>query len=510
MNINRLSISSTPNNAPHIWAAKHWNQPTWCKFCTKFIWGLGYQGFHCKACKYPAHTKCYTLVPHNCPAQEIKDPNSKKNIKRDEVSSMLDLAVALKHGVEIKERRILLKTYNNCFVGSEAVDWMIQNLPIRDREEAVLLGMKLLDRGYFKHIEGKGQFKDDKGSFYEFQTKDNVVEKVEGREFTSPEVSVDDFEIIKTVGKGGFAMVCKVKKKDTGKIYAMKMMNKNKVSGQRQLQCLIAEKNIMLNDNPFLVHLYFSFQTEDKLYFVMDYISGGDLAYHLEKRGKFPEKEARFILGEIVLALAHLHSCGIVYRDLKLENVLLDKEGHVCLTDFGLSKELENISSTTKTVCGTPTYLAPEVLLGQPYGNAIDWWSLGVVCYELFTGGNPFDASDFDSVLNNILHSAILVPEFISKEGKSLILSLLQRNPKNRLCSGPTGSAEIQNHDFFSGLEWKKLMVKSLKPLYKPPQKDDNFDPKVAEANLPVGKGNATNFDFSQIEYASKNDLFQS
>jgi serine/threonine protein kinase len=164
--------------------------------------------------------------------------------------------------------------------------------------------------------------------------------------------------------------VMKVKKKDTGKILAMKVMNKTKITGARQLQCLIAEKNIMLNDNPFLVHLHYAFQTDDKLYFVMDFIQGGDLAFHLERKGRFAEKEVRFITAEIVLALEHLHS-GIVYRDLKLENILLDKDGnrnfietahsvhlgHVCLTDFGLSKELDSPGSTTKTVCGTPTYL---------------------------------------------------------------------------------------------------------------------------------------------------------
>ncbi len=178
-----------------------------------------------------------------------------------------------------------------------------------------------------------------------------------------------------------------MKKKDTGKILAMKVMNKTKISGQRQLQCLIAEKKIMLNDNHFLVHLHYSFQTEDKLYFVMDYISGGDLSFHLEKKNKFDEKEVRFISCEIILGLEHLHACGIVYRyhffsetkskkksqknfsfgylssrDLKLENVLLDKEGHVCLTDFGLSKELESVDATTKTVCGTPTYLGNAIL----------------------------------------------------------------------------------------------------------------------------------------------------
>jgi len=295
----------------------------------------------------------------------------------------------------------------------------------------------------------------------------------------------------------------KVMKKDTNKVYAMKVMHKTKISGQRQLQCLIAEKNIMLNDNPFLVHLHFSFQTEEKLFFVMDYIPGGDLAYHLEQKGRFSDKEVRFIIAEIVLALEHLHSCGIVYRDLKLENILLDRDGHICLTDFGLSKELESISSTTKTVCGTPTYLAPEVLLGQPYGNAIDWWSLGVVIFELFTGMNPFDAKDFDSVLSNILHSPINIPDFVPETGRDLIDKLLQRNPSKRMCSGPTGSDEIQNSEFFKGVEWKKLMVKNIKPPYKP-KGEENFDPKLENAEEPKGNRKLDGLDLGNFDYVSK------
>jgi serine/threonine protein kinase len=243
----------------------------------------------------------------------------------------------------------------------------------------------------------------------------------------------------------------------------------------------------------------------------MDYISGGDLAFHLEQKTRFNEKEVRFITAEIVLALEHLHSCGIVYRDLKLENVLLDKDGHVCLTDFGLSKELESISATTKTVCGTPTYLAPEVLLGQAYGNAIDWWSLGVVLFELFTGMNPFDSKDFDSVLNNILHSQIVVPDYVPKEGKELIEALLQRNPQKRLCSGPTGSAEIQNHNFYKSIEWKKMMFKQVKAPFVP-QAKDNFDPSLQAENIepPPGKPNADkNLEFpdSHFQYVSKSIL---
>jgi len=409
-----------------------------------------------------------------------------------------------------------LKNYPNCFVGQEAVDWMLQHLPIRDRDDAVALGQRLLTSNYIKHVsDSKKGFKDGEVYYY-FEDIEKVEQMANQLELASSSnsssgdflpnsgVTLEDFEVIKTIGKGGFGKVLKVRKRDNQKIYAMKVMNKTKISGQRQLQCLIAEKNIMLNDNPFLIHLHYSFQTDTKLYFVMDYIPGGDMAFHLDSKGRFSEKEVRFFAAEIALALEHLHSCGIVYRDLKLENILLDRSGHICLTDFGLSKELDSVGSTTKTVCGTPTYLAPEVLLGQPYGNAIDWWSLGVVMYELFTGMNPFDARDFDAVLNNILHSTIVIPEYVPADARDVMEKLLQRGPAKRMCSGPLGSGEIQNHQFFSTVDWKKMMVKVMKSPYVP-KGEENHDPKLEEEGMepPEGKGTGNldlgkNFNFAE------------
>jgi len=500
-------------NAPHTFKLHHFSTFTWCKLCTKFLWGLGKQGYECKACKYPVHVKCLTLVPNNCPEQEVKDPNAKKSIARRPLENMNDLVSAMMDptkGLELKDRKKTLKTYTNCFVATEAVNWMLQNLPIRDRDDAVELANRLITAKYIKNLTEPGKpFKD--GDFY-FAFEDEAV-RAGGEEVKEPvdgtldTVQESDFTILKVIGQGGFGRVLLVKKKDTERIYAMKVMHKTKISGTRQLQCLIAEKNIMLNDNPFLVHLHYSFQTPEQLYFVMDFISGGDLAHHLQNKGRFVEKEVRFITAEIVLAMEHLHSCGVIYRDLKLENILLDKDGHVCLTDFGLSKELSEVNGTTGTVCGTPTYLAPEVLLGQPYGHAIDWWSLGVVLYELFTGMNPFDSRDFDSVLHNILHANIVVPDYVPATGANLIESLLQRTPTKRLCSGPTGSAEIQNHAFYKNVEWKKLMFKQTKAPYIPKEGEDHFDaatlgnsvePPKADKPLPQG------LEFGDFTYVAK------
>lgn len=302
----------------------------------------------------------------------------------------------------------------------------------------------------------------------------------------------------------------KVKKKGGDKIYAMKIIEKKLIANEQQLSCLVAEKTIMLNDNPFLVHLHYSFQTDDKLYFVMDVIPGGDLASHLDLKSKFSEEEVRFIIAEIILALEHLHSCGIVYRDLKLENVLLDREGHVCLVDFGMAKELGE-SQNTHTLCGTPTYLAPEVLEGEAYGIQIDWWSLGVVIFELFTGCSPFDDDDLPSIINNILKNPIIIPDEIPPYAQDLVSKLLQRDPKKRMCCSEQGTAEIQAHPFFRDINWGKLMVKAVRPPYVPKisdKPDKPIDPsELDEAPTSKTGKNTDDMAFNNFTYVGNSIL---
>jgi serine/threonine protein kinase len=486
---------------PHTFKLKHFNTPTWCRFCTKFIWGLGKQGYQCKICKYPAHIKCVKLIPETCCINE-NNINIKKDITRSKFENFKDLIIAMKNpktGIPIKERWYRLRLYA-CFLGSEAVDWMIQNLPIRDREEAISLGNNLIQNKYIKHVSEDHKRFEDKDYYYLFNDP-AIIEQEENKDQEINEINITDFEIIELIGKGGFGVVSKVKKKDSNKIFAMKTINKIKIKNQKQFQYLISEKKVMLNDNPFLVHLHYSFQTEDKLYFVMDYISGGDLATHLTQVFRFSEKEIRFFSAEIVLALDYLHSCGFIYRDLKLENILLDKDGHICLTDFGLSKELREASSTTKTVCGTPTYLAPEILMGQPYGNSVDWWSLGIVIYELFSGENPFEARDLDSVLQNILFKTIFMPSFISPVAQDLIFKLLQKDPKKRLCSGPNGSSEIRDHPFFKDVNWKNLMLKKEKSPYIPKINQQNIDNELKLSSENINEEESLNLKFQNFTY---------
>jgi len=260
-----------------------------------------------------------------------------------------------------------------------------------------------------------------------------------------------------------------VRKKDNGKIYAMKILNKKTIIERQELEHTKAEKNILQKlVHPFLVNLNYSFQTEDKLYFVMDYVNGGELFYHLQKDKKFTEERVRFYCAEIVLGLEYLHNSGVLYRDLKPENLLLTDEGHICMTDFGISKEgLQSDNDRTATFCGTPEYLAPEVLEGNGYGKAVDWWSFGTLMFEMLTGLPPFYSQDVQQMYSKIMKAKLIIPDTVSMEAKDLLVKLLERNPEKRL----TDPQIIKVHPWFSVIDWEKLALKEVTPPYIPPVK---------------------------------------
>jgi len=278
-------------------------------------------------------------------------------------------------------------------------------------------------------------------------------------------VTVDSFEFLTIIGQGSFGKVVQVRHKNTGDIFAMKILNKKNIVDRGEVEHTKAERNILLRINhPFLMKLHYSFQTKDKLYLVMDFINGGELFYHLQNERKFGNDRARFYAAEIVLAMEHLHLNSIMYRDLKPENLLLDSSGHIRMTDFGLSKENVSPSSRTHTFCGTPEYLAPEVLDGQEYGNAVDWWSLGTLIYEMLTGLPPFYDEDVQKMYNRKMSSDLEIPDYVDDKAKDLIRKFLDRSPAVRLAD----PEKIKSHPWFRGLDWDKLYRKELIPPYVP------------------------------------------
>jgi len=283
-------------------------------------------------------------------------------------------------------------------------------------------------------------------------------------------VSPDDFQLLQVVGRGNFGKVMQVRKKDTGRIYAMKVLRKEAVVQNDAVEHTISEKNVLKRiSHPFIVSLKYSFQTADKLYLVLDYLCGGELFTHLSSVDHFTEDRTRFYAAQIVLALGHLHQNGIIYRDLKPENLMLDMDGYLCLTDFGLCKEGLREGQKTNTFCGSPEYLAPEILKYQPYDKAVDWWALGTFIFEMLSGWPPFFDEDHKKMNRMILSEPLAFdPTLFSPHAQSLISGLLERDPAKRLGSGVCGTQNIKNHPFFASVNWTKLYKRQIEPPYKP------------------------------------------
>ncbi|KAF2867558.1 kinase-like domain-containing protein [Massariosphaeria phaeospora] len=310
----------------------------------------------------------------------------------------------------------------------------------------------------------------------------------------------EDFEILKLIGKGTFGQVFQVRKRDTRRIYAMKVLSKKVIVQKKEVAHTLGERNILVRtamaDSHFIVGLKFSFQTPTDLYLVTDYMSGGELFWHLQKEGRFQEARAKFYIAELILALQHLHDHDIVYRDLKPENILLDANGHIALCDFGLSKANLTENATTNTFCGTTEYLAPEVLLDEHgYTKMVDFWSLGVLVFEMCCGWSPFYAEDTQQMYKNIAFGKVRFPrDALSTEGRNFVKGLLNRNPKHRL--GATRDAEeLKAHAFFADIDWDALMKKNVVPPFKPKLKSEldvsNFDPEFTNALNGNGSLNA-------------------
>eukprot|EP00052_Salpingoeca_macrocollata_P001404 m.25419 g.25419 ORF g.25419 m.25419 type:complete len:760 (+) comp11365_c0_seq1:170-2449(+) len=279
-----------------------------------------------------------------------------------------------------------------------------------------------------------------------------------------------NFDLLKVLGQGSFGKVFLVRKnsgKDKGTLYAMKALKKATLKVRDRLRTK-TERDILVSiRHPFVVRLHYAFQTEGKLYLIMDFLKGGDLFTRLTSEVMFTEQDVRFYLAEICLALEHLHSYGIVYRDLKPENILLDEVGHVALTDFGLSKEsVDDDASKTFSFCGTVEYMAPEVVSRRGHNQAADWWSYGVLMFEMLTGDLPFCSDNRKTTMNMILRSRLAMPSFLSQEAQALLRKLFKRMPNTRL--GANGADEVKKQPFFDGIDWDKLYRREIQPPFQP------------------------------------------
>jgi serine/threonine protein kinase len=256
---------------------------------------------------------------------------------------------------------------------------------------------------------------------------------------------------------------------DTGKVYAMKVLSKGHVIKSNAVKHTMAENRVLKNmSHPFIVNLNYAFQTTTHLYMVIDYFNGGELFHHLTQEDYFAEERARFYAAQVVSALSYLHARQVIYRDLKPENILLDMDGNICLVDFGLCKEGIGLDGRTFTFCGSPEYLAPELLLGKGYGKEVDWWALGTLIYEMLSGLPPFWDEDEEIMHRKILSSPLKLPQYMSATVKDLLKNLLQRDPSQRLGSGEVGSESVKMHPWFRTVDWAKLEKRELIPPFRP------------------------------------------
>ncbi|XP_078403465.1 ribosomal protein S6 kinase alpha-6 isoform X2 [Cetorhinus maximus] len=319
---------------------------------------------------------------------------------------------------------------------------------------------------------------EDEGRFKEIAITHHVKEGCEKADPTQ-------FELLKVLGQGSFGKVFLVRKAvgpDAGQLYAMKVLKKATLKVRDRVRTKM-ERDILVEVNhPFIVKLHSAFQTEGKLYLILDFLRGGDVFTRLSKEVMFTEEDVKFYLAELALALDHLHSLGIVYRDLKPENILLDEGGHIKLTDFGLSKESVDQEKKAYSFCGTVEYMAPEVVNRRGHTQSADWWSFGVLMFEMLTGTLPFQGKDRNETMNMILKAKLGMPQFLSPEAQGLLRMLFKRNPGNRLGAGPDGVEEIKRHPFFATIDWNKLVRKEIQPPFKPasgkPEDTFCFDPE--------------------------------
>lgn len=284
---------------------------------------------------------------------------------------------------------------------------------------------------------------------------------------TRGKYTIKDFQIMRTLGTGSFGRVHLVRSVHNGRFYAMKSLRKAQVVKMKQIQHTNDERRILKKiEFPFFIKLWGTFQDSTSLFMVMEYIEGGELFTLLRKSRRFPSQVAKFYASEVVLALEYLHNLGIIYRDLKPENILLDRHGHIKITDFGFSKEVPDV---TWTLCGTPDYIAPEVVASKPYNMSVDWWSLGVLIFEMLTGYTPFYSNSHMKTYEKILHGEVQYPSFLQPLAVDLLQRLITKDLSLRLGNLNGGANDVKAHPWFAEVVWEKLLNRTIETPYEPP-----------------------------------------
>uniref|UniRef100_A0A3B3QVE2 Protein kinase C n=1 Tax=Paramormyrops kingsleyae TaxID=1676925 RepID=A0A3B3QVE2_9TELE len=463
----------------HEFIATFFRQPTFCSVCREFVWGLNKQGYQCRECNAAIHKKCIDKIIGRCTGTAANS--------RDTVFQKERFKIDMPH--RFKTYNYMSPTFcDHC--GSLLWGLVKQGLKCEDcamnvhhkcqTKVANLCGInqKLLAEALTQVSQvGDRQPTPPSQGFQEYSYF-TTPPRPPSRITHQTRVNVENFIFHKVLGKGSFGKVLLAELKGHSEYFAIKALKKDVVLMDDDVECTMVEKRVLALawDNPFLTHLYCSFQTKEHLFFVMEYLNGGDLMFHIQEKGRFDLSRATFYSAEIICGLQFLHSKGIIYRDLKLDNVMLDRDGHIKIADFGMCKENVFGENRATTFCGTPDYIAPEILLGQKYSFSVDWWSFGVLMYEMLIGQSPFHGDDEDELFESIRMDTPLYPRWITKEAKDLLERLFERDPTRRL--GIVGNIRAQT--FFRTINWSALERREIEPPFKPkvkaPNDCSNFD----------------------------------
>ncbi|XP_075284277.1 protein kinase C theta type isoform X2 [Opisthocomus hoazin] len=413
----------------HEFTATFFPQPTFCSVCHEFVWGLNKQGYQCRQCNAAIHKKCIDKVIAKCTGSAI---NSRETMFHKE-----------RFKIDMPHR---FKVYNyKSPTFCEHCGTLLWGLARQ--------GLKCDACGMNVH--------------HKCQTK---VANLCG---VNQKLMAEALAMIESTQQVFLAEL-----KSTDQYFAVKALKKDVVLMDDDVECTMVEKRVLSLawEHPFLTHVFCTFQTKENLFFVMEYLNGGDLMFHIQSCHKFDLPRATFYAAEIICGLQFLHSKGIIYRDLKLDNVLLDNEGHIKIADFGMCKENMFGDAKTSTFCGTPDYIAPEILLGQKYNTSVDWWSFGVLLYEMLIGQSPFHGQDEEELFQSIRMDNPFYPRWLDKDAKDILVKLFVREPERRL--GARGN--IRQHAFFREINWEALEERRMEPPFKPrvksPSDCSNFD----------------------------------
>uniref|UniRef100_A0A182IIZ5 Protein kinase C n=1 Tax=Anopheles atroparvus TaxID=41427 RepID=A0A182IIZ5_ANOAO len=515
----------------HKFMATFLRQPTFCSHCREFIWGLGKQGYQCQVCTCVVHKRCHSSVVTKCPKKkdEQTKPTPAEAAQRFNVNmphrfsvhsfkrlTFCDHCGSLLYGI-IRQglkcevcsmnihRRCEGNVANNCGINTKQLAELLNEMGIT-MDKTPPRRSKYSNQTPSDNLS-MSERSDDTCSLDTLSTKSSVDSELgasggghhsgggrggagqtsksggpmmgmllnlgtddDGNARPMPgKVCLNDFNFIKVLGKGSFGKVMLAEKKGTDEVYAIKVLKKDVILQDDDVDCTMTEKRILAlaAKHPFLTALHSCFQTPDRLFFVMEYVNGGDLMFQIQRARKFDEPRAAFYAAEVTLALQFLHRNGVIYRDLKLDNILLDAEGHCKLADFGMCKEGIVGDNLTSTFCGTPDYIAPEILQELDYGPSVDWWALGVLMYEMMAGQPPFEADNEDDLFEAILRDDVLYPVWLSREAVSILKGFMTKNSAKRLgCTD--GENQIRSHPFFKDMDWEALEQRKVRPPFRP------------------------------------------